>query len=614
MQRGLLADRQELIGLTRRISREPFNAIYDALRSRCSLILESSPISEAHWRTLWHQGRQGAAIQAARTTQGRILDLAIAHHIDRNQAFRDRAVEELLNLVRWRSWRDPSHPQVPADLCTAEAAVGVVVGLDWLWDDLQQADRQAVIKAVLDKAIAPYLKGVRDRAWWYECYHNWNAVINAGCGLAGLALSDEDPRAQEAYELSRAGLEHFFNAMGHEGGWDEGIGAWGYAMRYVLLLAEAARRTRADDWIFRRRGMDKTGSFPAYFTPNGRAAGFEVPPAVPLFGTLYLLSRQYDQRVTMWWLDTYAYHRDVSTSGWASAGLGLLLRSPRARTPKTIRMEPVKQFSQIGWAAIADAWPSPSMYVSVKAGDLSAHNSQRDMNNVQIHMNAERLIASPAYATQLDELPVLRSSQGEPIQASLHNTLTVAEMDHQIDARGAILQTRTGRAYRWVCCDAKDACGENVRFIRHVLMLLGARKRRGEIVLILDELTNGVPERVDVHWHCTAPVEMDEQTGCGVINGQRGTLHFALSSTVTGRCRLQKQRLNRHLYDWHVTLTAGVPDRALFASAFCRRRFRRAMRIDMKDDGAALIALPGWTVRFDRGPGYLVLGRISKGS
>ena len=197
MIRDLLASRAEMEALGKRISRKPFDTIYDTLRKRCSLILESQPVTETQWMLLSQQGSGAAALNAARTSQGRLLDLIVAHRIDPNPAFRDRAIEELRNLIGWSTWVDPSHNALSADLCTAESAVGAIVALDWLWDDLRRADRLRVLQAIRNKAVKPYLDAVAQQSWWYSCYHNWNAVVNGGCGLAALALGDQDQGAVE---------------------------------------------------------------------------------------------------------------------------------------------------------------------------------------------------------------------------------------------------------------------------------------------------------------------------------------------------------------------------------------------------------------------------------
>ena len=165
-------------------------------------------MTEARWRTLWAQGHWGSALQAARAVQGRVLDLLIAHHIDPNTAYRDRSIEELKGLANWSAWVDPCHNHVPADLCTAEAAVAVAVGLDWLWEDLAAGDRKRMLLAVSTKAIGPYLQGVKQGVFWSNCYHHWNAVVNGGIALAALALADRDRDARKAYRLARRNLEH----------------------------------------------------------------------------------------------------------------------------------------------------------------------------------------------------------------------------------------------------------------------------------------------------------------------------------------------------------------------------------------------------------------------
>lgn len=535
MRRGILASREELAALRERISRKPFDGIYDALGRRCALILQTPPVTESQWRTLWEHGHWSSAVTAARTAQGRILDLLIAHHIDRNLAYRDRAIEELTNLIGWSTWVDPCHNHLAADLCTAEAAVAAAVGLDWLWEDLPEADRLRVLQAIRHKAIQPYHQAIQQQTWWYTCYHNWNAVINSGCGLAGLALGDEEPSAEEAYHLALAGLNHFFDALGREGGWDEGTGYWGYAMRYVLLLGEAAARLIDDRRILHRRGMDATGLFGVYFTPNGQPASFGDNPAVPLYGTLYLLTKHFGQGEVLRWLDTYAFHRDAATTGWASEGLALLFRPVDADPPREVRLAPVKVFREIGWAAMADRWPRPTMYAAVKAGDLAANHSQRDMNSLQLQVDGEMLLID------LGQGPFSREyfsdARGDfyEVQARAHNTATVGQRDHQIDARGEITEADSADHCRWVACDAERACGDNVRFVRHVAMLVEPSSQQGQMLVVVDELSDIEEELADLMWHTEGRLHLDTAAQCGTISGAQAAVHFALAACEPGR-------------------------------------------------------------------------------
>ncbi len=605
MRRGILAGRSELEALSDRLSQSAFEPIYETLHQRCDLILEAAPIAERQWRTFWIQGRRGAAVQAARTTQGRIIDLLIAHHIDTNLAYRDRAIEELKNITHWTTWTDPSNQSLDVDLCTAEAALAAVVGLDWLWEDLQEADRLSIIDAIRLKAIKPYLAGVANKAWWYDCYHHWNAVINAGLGLAGLALDDEE-QGSETFSLACKGLGHFYDVLGKEGGWDEGTGHWGYAMRYLLLFAEATHRANDDEKFFTRRGMDHTGLFPVYFTPNGRPAGFGTS-AVPLYGSLYLLPKHHDLPELTWWLDTYSFHRDVTTSGFSAAGLAMLFRPPDAPAVPEVDLEPVKVFSEIGWAAMADSWPRPSMYAAIKTGDLSAHNSRRDMNSLQIQVNSEMLVAQQPAGPD-GTLP--ESDEFYDVHARAYNTIVVAERDHQLDALGTIAETSCGKNHRWVCCDANIACGASVQFFRHVVMVVDA-DGAGRAIVVVDEISNPIAERVDLFWHGRGKITLDPAQPKGLIRGRRGDLHFAIGGTQPMRTWTEDHTFGPRHTDHVIWTTTQIEGTGLLVSCFAGESITNMPTIKTAQDGSVCVEVDSAKLSFTAGPEHLTLADVS---
>jgi heparinase II/III-like protein len=611
MRRGILASRDELQSLGERIGDRPFDRIFDVLQRRCSLILDSGPVTEQQWRLLWHQGRWDSATVAARTAQGRILDLAIASHIDPNSAFRSRAVEEIRSLVHWSTWVDPCHNGLSVDLCTAEAAVAVALGLDWLWEDLSQADRDSMVSALKSKAIVPFKAAVKDKAWWYTCYHNWNAVVNSGCGLAALALSDTDEDAAEAYQLARTGLRRFFDALGPEGGWDEGTGYWGYAMRYVLLLAEASSRVLDDRSLLHERGMEVTGLFPVYFTPNGHSASFGDVPTVPVYGAFYNLVRHFGLPQLAWWLDTYTFTHDVSMTGWSRAGLAMLFRPADIETPKKVDLEPVKVFNQIGWAAVADAWPRPNMYVAAKTGDLAANHSQRDMNSIQLQVDGEMILTDlgcPSFTAEY--LSDGRDDYYE-VQAQAHNTIVVGEDDHMIDAQGRILDSGHDRMSRWIVCDSGHACGENTQFVRHVVMVVDPATQAGRFVLVLDELNNAVPERVSLYWHTQGQIELEPGAMAGTLTGQRAVVPFALASTVKASAQTHTAHVQGNVEDHFICMSAGVMDKALFASVFARGAGPIDLTVEEDLDGIVTVVSKDVRVCFRPEAGRLALQTVS---
>ena len=607
MRRGILATRDELRALRERIALKPFDRIYDALRKRCSLIIESTPITESHWQRLWSMGHRLAAVGAAKTAQGRIIDLLIAHHIEPNDAYCSRAIEELKNIARWSTWVDPCHGELSADLCTAEAAVAAAVGLDWLWEDLRKVDRMRVLQAIRHKAIEPYHQAVKDGAWWCTCYHSWNPVVNSGCAIAGLALGDEEPLAEEVFLHARRAMRGFFNALGREGGWDEGTNCWGAAMRYVLLLAEAASRLVDDQRIFHERGMDVTGLFPVYFTPNGHSASFGDNSAIPLHGALYDLVRHYGLKDLAWWLDTYSLNHDASTTGWSHAGLAMLFRPEDVRTPRTVSLAPVKVFNEIGWAAIADHWPKPSFYVAAKTGDLAAYHSRRDMNAIRLQVDGEMILTDAGPLARNETYVSAAHREFYEVQARACNTAVVAEADHQLDAQGLIAEAQAGKTYRWVVCDARSALGENVRFFRHVVMLLDRGTGDGKALVVLDEIDNAVPETVEICWHTGGRVEPGKRARTGRIVGAAADLHFAMAASVRSMLSVVTYPSHGGRTDNVMVISAGVMGKAYLAAIFSRDPIDKPARAKVDYQGNVTVAAGTIKTHFKPGPAHLIL-------
>ena len=491
---------------------------------------------------------------------------------------------------------------------------GAVVGLDLLWDDLDPAQRDEVKEILRQRVLEPYLQSIQNDVWWYTTVNHWNAVINSACGLVALAMSDECDAAKKVYRLARKGLQHFFDDLGREGGWDEGIGYWGYAVCFVVLFGEGCARLLDDQKLLHQRGMDQTGLFPIYFSPNGRPASFGDSAQLPLHGALYLLDRYSGRKEITWWLDTYSFSHDVNTMGWSHAGLGLLFRAEKDGV-KAPRLAPVKVFEQIGWAAMADSWPYPSFYAAAKTGDLATSHAQRDMNSLQLQVDGEMLLIDPAHPPD-EGSEYFSGARGGfyEVQARAHNTLIVAEEDHRPDAQGSICNARSDRNFRWVLCDAGAACGEGVRFFRHIVMLIDPAGGRGRTLVVMDELDLPAPERVDLFWHTGGEIELDARKMTGQIVGHKTSLHFAVVSSVPAKAETAARNLDYGRIDRYVRISAGGMGQCYFASVFSRDTIKTDVHLKPIEKGGVQLAFGRTDLRFKRSGKHLVLGKVAANS
>lgn len=587
MKRGILASRDELAALRGRIAHKPFSDFYALLEKRCALILESCPMTEMAWQSAWAAGRPNAATAAARGAQGRIIDLLIADAIESNTAYRSRAREEVLNLLHWSTWVDPSHAKLDYDVCTAEVATAVALGADWLWDDLDETQRSRIVDALDAHVLEPFCQASQRPAWWTSAVNYWNAVCNASAAMVALAMMDESARAESAYTAARASLAHWFDALGSDGGWDEGIGYWGYAMRYILLLARAAERLADDQSLLHQRGMDATGLFPIYFTPGGHSAAFGNHTAPPLHGALYLLDADLGCREITWWLDTYTFAHDISATDWSQAGLALLLRPDGEHpTPEPPSLDPLKVFPQVGWAALADGWPRPRWYVSARAGDLAAAGSQRDMNSLQLQVDGEMMLTDPGdSAAGGNGYADDDSDELYEVQARAHNTLILGQQGHRPDARGQILHHQSSHDWRYLICDAGEALGEQPRFYRHILT---STAQKDQYLLVLDELHLIGRDRVDLFWHTGGAIQPASAGRTGTITGRSAGLYYALASNATTELTLGRNDLAARRVDHYLQLTGSMEGHCLLASWFGRNDPKATLELDTAADAATL--------------------------
>jgi len=176
------------------------------------------------------------------------------------------------------------------------------------------------------------------------------------------------------------------------------------------------------------------------------------------------------------------------------------------------------------------------------------------------------------------------------VTARAHNTICTAQRDHQIDAQGSILESKSTRNYRWLACSAGGACGENTRFIRHVVMAVDPDGHEGRAVIVLDELTNGAPEKFEQCWHTRGKVELDPETQRGTITGIRNQMHLALAATVKTSVNLKSASIDSHCSERFLHLTGGAMGKVLLASVFASQPINGTVDIHESDEGITVLA------------------------
>ena len=100
--------------------------------------------------------------------------------------FLTRARKELKELAETPHWR-PGH-----FLSCSEATTAMALGLDWLYDELTPAERDACARAIIEKGLKESLAAAEKKESWVTSGGNWGPVCHGGMALGALAIAERE--------------------------------------------------------------------------------------------------------------------------------------------------------------------------------------------------------------------------------------------------------------------------------------------------------------------------------------------------------------------------------------------------------------------------------------
>lgn len=226
-------------------------------------------------------------LETSRLALERLLFCSYAYRLTKDRRYLDHATFDLRTVCNFGSWNAERH-----FLDAAEMALGVGIAYDWLYDELGDDDRSAIVSALERNAFDP--ASDEDIAWFYWSEGNWNQVCNAGLVTAALAVygdSKIDSTVQriitDAIWSNRRAMETIYSP---EGCYAEGPNYWSYGnMFQAVLLSAFESATGSDQGLSSVEGFDKTAKYKQLtYRPNGHTFNYsdnidELKPAYPLW-------------------------------------------------------------------------------------------------------------------------------------------------------------------------------------------------------------------------------------------------------------------------------------------------------------------------------------------
>lgn len=186
--------------------------------------------------------------------------------LTKNNTYSTWVANTILSLASLPDW-DPSN-----FLFTADIAMTVSIGYDWVFDILTTDQRHKIEVAIANKAFIPALNTTETS--WSGYTNNWAQVTRGCLVIAALAIGDTNSTlANEIMDFSMPKLRVSLQQYAPDGGWFEGYSYGTYPGIFLALMMRSLETALGDDMgISSLQGMDNLG---AWLTHGfGQTGGF----------------------------------------------------------------------------------------------------------------------------------------------------------------------------------------------------------------------------------------------------------------------------------------------------------------------------------------------------
>lgn len=218
--------------------------------------------------------------EATNKRSSRLSLYVLAECIEREGEYEDDILDYAWAICEQTTWILPSHLSkndhqnrsgLPGVVSDDERLVALrpartaqhLAEIDYIMgDQLHPALRERIRHEVDRRVLTPYEER-DDFKWLTPPTSNWNAVCNAGVGIAALHLLDDTDRQAHIITKVAESLKYYLAGFDSNGCTAEGISYWNYGFRhYVQLAAHLEERTRSEYSLLSPPIIKKIAQYP----------------------------------------------------------------------------------------------------------------------------------------------------------------------------------------------------------------------------------------------------------------------------------------------------------------------------------------------------------------
>ncbi len=489
----------------------------------------------------YNTATHNAHLVRARIMQRRVLTLLAQWSRTGDTKYRRAAVAHVRQMGQWAYWswitwrnRDP-RPDAIYDLSYGENAATLAFALDWLYPTLTAEEKTVMLAIARKWPFAAFKARQRAKAnWWFGSPDsNWNTVCAGGLGLLALAMMEDAPEAAWILEQVEASIRPYMQHLNSlRGGWPEGIGYWGYGMRYAFLyLLSWERATGREHPLMKLPGTRMTVDFPLDFAPNGVPCSFGDVNHYSVHPFHYALAERLGRQDIVKRLDRMRAEEMPSASrqGWPEAVECLLFHPRRQPSRRTSARRVMRHYAKLDWYFLADRWPAPSLYLAIRGGTTEVPHGHMDLTSFHAVVEDEGLIANLGPREYLDTTFSQRRWELHEMAPVSKNVVLINGVGISRPSRVAS-RTLTISGYPAVGIDATKAMGvmrdgNATRFCGRLFVLFDNRA-----ALILDRVEMRHFGRCEARFHTWGHVHAGKAGA--LIRGKRRQMAMRFASDV----------------------------------------------------------------------------------
>lgn len=380
----------------------------------------------------------------------RLVSCAYAYRMTGLKMYLEKAVSDLEDVCSFDGWYVRSYLDV------AQVSAAVSIAYDWLYDDLSKSVKAKVVHAL--KTFALETSRMSDRheyTWWYKRIGNWNQVCNTGLVCAALAIYEHCPQlAQEviddAVRTNKVAVEGIY---GPDGAYPEGPSYWHFGTLYQVIMLTVLEDIFGTDYgISSAPGFMDTGLFRMFacgsngwqfnYADNVLSTDFNYP--------LYYFAYKRNEP-SMLYNEVHLMKKPEYSGSEHCAFLTLAIKYAMRMDLTSLTPPTQKFYSAQGNVPVMmcrSGWGKRDHYLGIKGGKDSELHGHMDGGTFVYYADRVRWamdIKREAYYKLRPGLKELGGNIADYSQNSLrwkifryncrqHNTLTVNDKDHNVDA------------------------------------------------------------------------------------------------------------------------------------------------------------------------------------